>query len=199
MTNYPITSTLFEGQELTLIHKDGEVWLTAEQIGRALGFSDARKNLLRVYQRNKHEFETGIDVTVVNLTTVTGIKPALVFSPTGCMLLGMFARTARAAAFRRWAKHLLAQAAADPRAIAEEALRQRPLWRRILQLRQYRDHRGQPLPNTEIARLLGVHPTTLRRHLRRMEALGIISRSALLPRQQQAARRLNQRRQEVAA
>ena len=198
MSNYPVSTALFEGQELTLIHKNGEVWITAEQIGKALGMSDPRPSVRRIYSRHIEEFEEEVDVTVVNLTTVTGLKPALVFSPTGCMLLGMFARTARAAAFRRWAKHLLAQAAAEPRAVAEEALRQRPLWRRILQLRQYRDHRGRPLANTEIARLLGLHPTTLRRHLRRMEALGIIPRPAQLPQHQQAARRLNARR-EVAA
>jgi len=199
MTNYPISTALFEGQELTLIHKDGERWLTAEQIGKALGYSSARKNVLRVYERNKNEFERDIDIGVVKLTTPSGVQNALVFSLTGCMLLAMFARTPRAVAFRRWAKHQLAQAAAEPRAIAEEALRQRPLWRRILRMRQYRDHKGLPLANAEIARLLGLHVSTLRRHLRRMEALGIIERDAELVRRRLAAQRLNDLRRETSA
>ena len=93
------------------------------------------------------------------------------------MLLGMFARTPRARAFRKWAKHLLAEAALDPHKVREELLAARPLWRAILRLKLMRGPLGECLTNGDIARILRIDRSTLRRHLRRMEALGIVEPS----------------------
>ena len=165
----------FEGLQLTIIHKDGQRWLTAEQAGKALGMKHPRIAVWKIFDRNRDEFEDGVDVSVTKLVTEHGERETLIFSPTGCMLLGMFARTSRAKAFRRWAKHLLAEAAADPQKTREALLRARPLWREILRLKQMRGPLGEYLSNAEIARALGMHRDTLRKHLRRMEDLGLIA------------------------
>ncbi len=172
-----ITSTAdFNGVELTIIHKDGQRWLTAEQVGIALQLNFPRIAAAKIYRRHKDEFEQGVDVAETKLVTATGAKDALIFSSTGCMLLAMFARSRRAKEFRRWAKHVLAGAAADHDALVRELLAARPLWRQILSLKGMMNDRGEHLPNKTIAAALGIHKDTLRKHLRRMEALGIIPR-----------------------
>lgn len=176
--NTIITSTArFEDLELTVIHKDGERWLTAEQAGKALGFAHPHNGVWKLFKRYQEEFEDGEDYTVAKLATVTGLRDTIIFSPTGCMLLGMFARTPRAKAFRKWAKHLLAEAALDPHKVREELLAARPLWRAILRLKLMRGPLGECLTNGDIARILRIDRSTLRRHLRRMEALGIVEPS----------------------
>ena len=184
MTDYPTTTARFMGEDLTILHKDGELWLTAEQAGRALGLKHERIGATKLFLRNQDEFEEGVDYAYIERVpslgtgAIQGPKRVRAFSPTGCMLLGMFARTARAAAFRRWAKHLLARGEGDDAAaaLAGELLRSRPLWRRISYYREF-SRWDRKLTNAEIARLVGLHPSTLRRHLRRMEALGLIQRS----------------------
>ena len=182
MTNIITSKAQFEDLELTVIHKDGERWLTAEQVGKALELKHPRRAVWKIFTRHKEEFEEWVDFSVPKLVTEKGERETLVFSPTGCMLLGMFARTPRAAAFRRWAKHLLADSAASEirllremnASLRRELLAARPFWRSIAAMKEMRSPEGERLSNQTIARALGVHRDTLRKHLRRMEALGLI-------------------------
>ena len=99
----------FHGLPLDILDHAGKRWLTAEQIGRALGYdeSNARKAVQKIYERHGDEF-TETDTCVVNLTTQGQARATRIFSDTGCIKLGFFANTARAKDFRTWAAKVLA-------------------------------------------------------------------------------------------
>ncbi len=219
MTSIITSKAQFEDLELTVIHKDGERWLTAEQVGKALGYADPQRQVSHLFRRYRHEFIRGEDFdvidlralseTVVNLNTVSpetafnlnpvssrGPKRLRLFSLQGCYLLGFLASTDRAASFRLWARRQLLdqswknqeqyeQQLEDLRrqvealqrmnaALRRELLAARPFWRSIAAMKEMRSPEGERLSNQTIARALGVHRDTLRKHLRRMEALGLI-------------------------
>lgn len=96
---------VFEGTEIELITRDGEVWVTATHLGQALGYTDG-KAVQRIYTRNRDEF-SGTMAGVVKLTTPSGQQKARVFSLRGAHLIAMFARTKKAKAFRRWVLDIL--------------------------------------------------------------------------------------------
>lgn len=102
----------FEDVQLHVIEHEGEEWFTAEDIGRALGFSEPRKAVLKILERNKDEFE-GLEC-VVNLTThskdgKTIPRKMKVFNLQGVYKIGFFADTPRAKAFRHWASFMLSR------------------------------------------------------------------------------------------
>ena len=101
----------FNGRTLRVVDHEGKRWMTAEQIGLALGYdpANARKGVLKVYQRHADEF-TDEDTFVVKLATNPqgGNPNNRLFSATGCNMLGMFANTSLAKEFRIWAKRVLA-------------------------------------------------------------------------------------------
>ncbi|HRD34039.1 MAG TPA: hypothetical protein PLR02_07265 [Rhodocyclaceae bacterium] len=110
MTRMNMIPAEFQGVKLDIIDHQGKRWLTAEQIGLALGYSDvnARDGIRRLYERHEDEFAS-TDTTTVKLTAVDGkLRDMRIFADTGCILLGMFASTQRAKAFRLWAKETLA-------------------------------------------------------------------------------------------
>lgn len=102
-----ISELVFLGEPVETVQHDGALWLTCQQVWQCLGFADEQRSITRLYKRHANEF-CGSDTTVVNLTTVTGLRDTRIFSQTGCMLIGMFATTQRAKAFRVWAKEVLA-------------------------------------------------------------------------------------------
>ncbi|UIT37700.1 hypothetical protein LZ757_05740 [Xylella fastidiosa subsp. morus] len=104
MTQLP-SAVCFSGKSLSIIDRDGTPYLSARDLARALGYADER-SVLRIYARRAGEFTYQMS-TVVNLTTVTGDKPTRLFSPRGCHMVSMFARTSVAAAFRRWVLDVL--------------------------------------------------------------------------------------------
>ena len=117
LTNVPHSGSklVFEGIELSIVDHDGIRWLTADDIGKALGYSNARKysqtaspsgRIADIYRRHANEFRK--DMTdMLELPTTGGRQKVRVFSPRGCHLIAMFARTERAAAFRRWVLDVL--------------------------------------------------------------------------------------------
>lgn len=88
-------------------------WLRLPQIGVALGYENPYK-LQQLYARNADEF-TDEMTQVIDLPTAGGVQPVRVFSPRGCHLIGMLARTAIAKAFRQWVLDVL-----DGRAVARQ-------------------------------------------------------------------------------
>lgn len=105
-----IIPTEFNGVSINIIDHADKRWLTAEQIGLALGYAqaNARDGILKLYERHHDEF-TGADTTTVKLTAVDGkLREMRAFSDTGCIKLGFFANTARAKEFRTWAAKTLA-------------------------------------------------------------------------------------------
>ena len=142
--------------------------------------------------------------SVLNLRTEKGERESLIFSRDGCYLLGMLARSKRARAFRQWVLERLRE---DPRRIEElsrqvealqrmnaalrrELLAARPLWRRIYQLKQMHGPLGERLSHREISRALRRAPSTLRKHIRRMEAIGLLEPAPDYERQRRMAAHL---------
>ncbi len=100
----------FNGTPIQIIDRDGHKWLTAEEVGCCLGYgeSNARKGVLKLFERHGDEFSEA-DTFVVKLTTNSRGNPlSRIFSATGCIKLGFFANTPRAKDFRAWASKTLA-------------------------------------------------------------------------------------------
>ena len=99
-------TVVFNNKSLSIINKNGKVWMTARQLGVGLGYSDD-KTVQRIYTRHSDEF-TDEMAGVVKLTTPKGgTQEARVFSPRGCHLIAMFARTPFAKEFRKWVLDVL--------------------------------------------------------------------------------------------
>jgi hypothetical protein len=109
-----ITADFF-GNPVSIIDHDGQQWLTAEQAGRCLGYSEAqsRKAVVNLYNKHADEFSED-DMSVIELMTEAGLRECRIFSSTGCSKLGFFARTARAKEFRTWASKVLSKKLAAP-------------------------------------------------------------------------------------
>lgn len=96
---------IFETTEFDVVDLHQIPWLRGQQISVALGYSRADQ-ANDLYTRNADEF-TDEMTQVIDLTTAGGVQPVRIFSPRGCYLLGMLARTEKAKAFRAWALDVL--------------------------------------------------------------------------------------------
>ena len=47
---------VFEGSEIELITRDGELWVRGPQIGAALGYKDPARKIRTLYSRHADEF-----------------------------------------------------------------------------------------------------------------------------------------------
>lgn len=97
---------VFEGSEIELITRDGELWVRGPQIGAALGYNDPARKIRTLYSRHADEF-TETMTGVIQLETAGGPQQVRVFSLRGAHLLAMLARTKKAKAFRRWVLDIL--------------------------------------------------------------------------------------------
>lgn len=110
----------FNGCSIEIVDHNGQPWITAEQVGIALGIKHARRAANKIYARHQDEFENGIDTCITKLVTQgdTQNRDTRIFSQTGCILLAFFAQTERAVEFRRWAKQVLVKPQPTQQAIA---------------------------------------------------------------------------------
>ena len=189
MSNQTITVD-YHGQQLTAIERDGEPWFTATVVGRELGYTkaNARIGVSNLYQRHKDEFSEA-DTGVIKLITNSqgGSPNTRLFSLSGIILLGFLSNTDRAKQFRRWAKQELEQRlrSQSPASLEQmelalhssqiELVRARPIWARIER------YKALGLNHREIGQLVGRNSNTVRKHVRRMEAVGLLSAPANLP------------------
>lgn len=101
------TILVFENTEFDVVDIHNVAWLRGPQIGDALGYAkDGRVSIDKLYKSNADEF-TAEMTQVLDLPTAGGQQQVRVFSPRGCYLLGMLARTERAKAFRQWVLDVL--------------------------------------------------------------------------------------------
>ena len=133
-----MTALTFRDTRLDVIDRNGQRWLTAEQIGLALGYApdNARKGVNKLYNAHSDEF-TEQDTGVAVLATASGRQESRIFSSSGCILLGFFANTTRAKEFRVWAKQVLAsrpEPAAPARGPSGRVLITRAMERQVLEL-----------------------------------------------------------------
>lgn len=105
----------FMGLSLDIIDHNQQRWLTAEQVGLALGYAEtnARHGILKLYRKHADEF-TDNDKGVVEMATAGGRQKVTIFSQSGCNLLSFFSNTPRAKQFRAWAKQVLVNIQKDP-------------------------------------------------------------------------------------
>lgn len=112
----------FEGTAFNVLDHHGKVWLRAADIAEALGYSRSDK-ISRIYRRHAREFTPDMTAVVEapDLEHTKGVPGDLeprsgvagqnrttrIFSLRGAHLLGMLARTAKAAAFRVWVLNVL--------------------------------------------------------------------------------------------
>lgn len=95
----------FESTEFDIVDIRNVPWLRGPQIAGALGYNRDDR-IADLYGRNAEEF-TDEMTQVLELPTAGGIQPVRIFSPRGCYLLGMLARTEKAKAFRQWVLDVL--------------------------------------------------------------------------------------------
>ncbi|MHC1792156.1 BRO-N domain-containing protein [Solidesulfovibrio sp.] len=104
MSGLPETLS-FGDVNLSIIDRSGTPWIRGAQIEQALGYT--RQNAVQqLYERNKDEFAPSMTATV-ELDTPGGRQVVRIFSPRGCHLLAIFARTPKAKEFRRWVLDVL--------------------------------------------------------------------------------------------
>lgn len=94
----------FNNSQLKVIESNSQRVLTATDIAKALGFEKV-KSVSNIYTRHADEFE-GLS-WVINLMTETQSYHNRVFNREGAWLIGMFARTPKAAEFRKWVLKVL--------------------------------------------------------------------------------------------
>ncbi len=104
MTEQAIIPAEFFGHPVSILDHAGKRWLTAEEVGRCLGYNadDASQGIRKLYNRNADEF-TASDTCRYNLYRQGQSREQLIFSATGCIKLGFFAHTPTAKQFRAWA------------------------------------------------------------------------------------------------
>mgnify|MGYP001809546680 CR=1 FL=1 len=101
------SSTILSFQSTTfeIVDWQGRPWLRSPQIAEALGYAQANR-VTDLFTRNADEFDATM-TEVIDLPTAGGVQPVRIFSLRGAHLLGMLARTERAAAFRSWVLDVL--------------------------------------------------------------------------------------------
>lgn len=114
-------SAEFHGTPISIVERDGQKWLTAEQAGLCLGYdeSNARNRVTKIYERHADEF-TDEDTYAVKMTAKGQGRTLRIFSATGCIKLGFFANTVRAKDFRAWASKVLAGEPQDVPAVTPQ-------------------------------------------------------------------------------
>jgi hypothetical protein len=110
----------FEGQEVTF-RRSGDRWgMTAEELGAALGYKNARKSMNNLIAEHRDELAPFLSDT--ETVTEAGKRRVTVIMDQGIMLAAMFARTERAAAFRLWVATLLVELQGGSKAVVEAEL-----------------------------------------------------------------------------
>lgn len=96
----------FQSTAFDVVVRDGQPWIRGLQVATALGYKNPAQDFKNLYERNKEEF-TDRMTAVVKLDSAGGAQDTRLFSLRGAHLLAMFARTAKAAEFRRWVLDVL--------------------------------------------------------------------------------------------
>ncbi len=174
--NPSVGSVHFDGVTLDIIDHNGRRWITAEQLGRCLGYAPekARTAVTNLYGRHKDEF-TEHDTCAIKLMAQGQMREIRIFSDTGCNLASFFANTPNAKRFRAFAKEVLAarqQAQAVSHAhyaaLLSELYAVRRNWEKLAR------YHALGLNNHEIGRLLNCNESTVRGWKARMAACGLI-------------------------
>ena len=97
---------VFENTEFDVVDIRNIPWLRGWQVASALDYKNPGSDISHLYDRNSDEF-TDEMTQIVELDTAGGRQQVRIFSPRGCYLIGMLARTEKAKAFRQWVLDVL--------------------------------------------------------------------------------------------
>lgn len=116
MAEQHLITAEFFGHPVSILDHAGKRWLTAEQVGRCLGYNEstARTGITNLYNRHADEFTEADTFAIKLMANSRGNPNTRIFSATGCIKLGFFANTAMAKQFRAWAAQTLEAAAPAP-------------------------------------------------------------------------------------
>ena len=122
----PMRRLTFNGHTLTAIQRNNNLFLTSKELAKGLGYKDD-DSVRRIYARHSDEFTPemtcGVKLTpqlkgTVKLTAPCGgSQLTRVFSPRGCHLIAMFAKTPFAKEFRKWVLDVLEKEALANRTV----------------------------------------------------------------------------------
>lgn len=101
-----MTTLTFQNITLSVINQNNQTFLTANDLGLALGYADAIRAVKQIYDRNADEF-TAEMTALIEMPTAGGIQKVRIFSLRGAHLIAMFARTKVAKDFRKWVLDIL--------------------------------------------------------------------------------------------
>ena len=124
----------FNGKTLHPVSHNNEMWFTAADLSRALGY-EKPDAATQVYERNKDEFspnmvseilgkcKVGFDPQSEGLGEFRGLRGTTrIFSLRGCHLIAMFAKTVIAKQFRVWVLDLIEGKPEVPNALHERPI-----------------------------------------------------------------------------
>lgn len=157
---------------VTLITHNNRYWLTAEDVGRCLGYTagNERQGIIKAFNRHIDEFSEE-DSCVVKLATQGQMREFRIFSQTGCVKLGFFSNTPTAKTFRKWAARVLSgeTPAHHSQVAAQQAayLAANPEAARLLR------YLALGLNHAEIGKLLDISGQAVRDRLKKLAKLGL--------------------------
>ncbi|MDD5175732.1 MAG: Bro-N domain-containing protein [Sterolibacterium sp.] len=96
----------FHETEFDVVDIHNVPWLRVNQIGLALSYKNPDLSVSKLFRENADEFTEEM-TRLVELDTAGGRQQVRIFSPRGCYLIGMLARTERAKEFRKWVLDVL--------------------------------------------------------------------------------------------
>lgn len=96
----------FNSQNLKLINYANQLWFTSIDIAKALNYSDSNAITL-LFSKHKAEFDEEMSQTIETIGSGNLKRKQRIFNREGAWLIGMFARTPKAAEFRRWVLKVL--------------------------------------------------------------------------------------------
>ncbi|AEJ40926.1 hypothetical protein TPY_2766 [Sulfobacillus acidophilus TPY] len=95
-----VLSAQFEAQNVDFYEIDGDIWLTRDQIGRALGYTDPRNAIFKIHQRHSERLDKFSGV--VNLSTPGGPQSTVIYSMRGVYEICRYSEQPQAHAFFDW-------------------------------------------------------------------------------------------------
>lgn len=98
-------SVQFNNHNIELIQHNNQKYMTKDQIGLALEYADTDK-VSHLYNAHKSEFDEEMSCLIKH-----GRTRVRIFNREGAWLIGMFARTEKAAEFRKWVLKVLGDVA----------------------------------------------------------------------------------------
>ena len=101
-----MTTLTFQTTTLSVINQHNQKWLSALDIGNALGYSNGDIGVKNIYNRHSDEFTPNM-TALIDIQTAGGMQKVRVFSLRGAHLIGMFSHTKTAKDFRKWVLDIL--------------------------------------------------------------------------------------------